>query len=134
MGGTKEPALPSKREENQEEQSEAGSQRKVSRESSEPTQSDEDEQSDQNPRSELEKFDWDDLEQRFQSMVQARDLEEQKLWEEFTQLVEVSLVWSFSQKNMTDRINQVLQDLGCYTSISRGGQVNEAVSLDDDLF
>lgn len=100
MSGAREQSLPSKRKENQEEQSETGSQRKASRESSEPAQSDEDERPDQNPRSKLENFDWDDLESRYQSMVQFRDLEEHKLWEEFTQLVEVNLPWSFFAKRI----------------------------------
>jgi hypothetical protein len=43
----------------------------------------------QDPQSPLLPLDWDDLDLRFQQMVQTQDGKEEKLWNEFHDLIEV---------------------------------------------
>jgi hypothetical protein len=43
----------------------------------------------QQPQSPLDFFDWDSLDHRFQEMIQTQDNEEEKLWSEFRELMDV---------------------------------------------
>jgi hypothetical protein len=63
----------------------------------------EDEADSQDPESPLEAFDWHDLDERYQRMVQERDIVEDGLMSEFKELVEVSLdlPWAQSGTNIS---------------------------------